>query len=255
MQPQGPHYPPKTCKIQHRSAFFSHFHPVRVTYPIDKLESVRHMLNVIKRRINRWRFKYSIGKLKNTEFCNIANNCLGSRIYQTLGRQYNTPFVGLLVPPPCFAKLVADFESYMAKELTFSKESKYPNHPNARRTNKPCPIGRLGDIELQFIHYSSEDEAAKKWNQRKARINYTKLHYILVIGNIDEPEIIATYTQSNTQNKVCFHIQKELEFPTGVYIPPKKNHIGNLYSQYHRLVGHFDFAQWILRSNQPKDPN
>ena len=255
MQPQGPHYPPKTCKIQHRSAFFSHFHPVRVTYPIDKLESVRHMLNVIKRRINRWRFKYSIGKLKNTEFCIIANNCLGSRIYQTLGRQYNTPFVGLLVPPPCFAKLVADFESYMAKELTFSKESKYPNHPNARRTNKPCPIGRLGDIELQFIHYSSEDEAAKKWNQRKARINYTKLHYILVIGNIDEPEIIATYTQSNTQNKVCFHIQKELEFPTGVYIPPKKNHIGNLYSQYHRLVGHFDFAQWILRYNQPKDPN
>ncbi len=213
------------------------------------------MLNVIIKRINRWKFKYSIGKLKNTEFCIIANNCLGSRIYQILGRQYNTPFVGLLVPPPCFAKLVADFESYMVKELTFSKESKYPNHPNARRTNKPCPIGRLGDIELQFIHYSSEDEAAKKWNQRKARINYTKLHYILVIGNIDEPEIIATYTQSNTQNKVCFHIQKELEFPTGVYIPPKKNHIGNLYSQYHRLVGHFDFAQWILRSNQPKDPN
>lgn len=213
------------------------------------------MLNRIKRRINRWKFKYSIGKLKNTKFCIIANNCLGSRIYQTLGRQYNTPFVGLLIRPPCFAKLAANFETYMAKELRFTKESKYPHHRNARRTNKPCPIGQLGDIEIQFIHYSSEEEAAKKWHRRKARIDYTTLHYILVIDSVCAPEVITAYTQSNTQNKVCFHIQKDLDIPTGVYIPSKKTHIGNLHSQYHRLVGHFDFAIWILRPEQPKDPN
>ena len=213
------------------------------------------MLNRIKRRINRWKFKYSIGKLKNTKFCIIANNCLGSRIYQTLGRQYNTPFVGLLIRPPCFAKLAANFETYMAKELRFTKESKYPHHRNARRTNKPCPIGQLGDIEIQFIHYSSEDEATYKWNQRKARIDYTKLYYILVIDQICDPENIATYTQSNTQNKVCFHSQRDLEFPTGVYIPSKMDRIGNLYSKYHRLVGHFDFAEWILQAEQPKHPS
>jgi len=213
------------------------------------------MLNVIRTRINRWKFKYSIAKLKNTEFCIVANNCLGSRIYQTLGRQYNTPFVGLLVQPPCFAKLVANFETYMAKELTFTKKSKYLKHPNARRTNTPCPIGQLGDIEIQFIHYSSEDEATYKWNQRKARIDYTKLYYILVIDQVCAPEVIATYTQSNTQNKVCFHSQRDLEFPTGVYIPSKMDRIGNLYSKYHRLVGHFDFAEWILQPEQPKHPS
>jgi uncharacterized protein (DUF1919 family) len=143
----------------------------------------------------------------------------------------------------------------MAKELRFTKESKYPHHRNARRTNKPCPIGQLGDIEIQFIHYSSEEEAAKKWHRRKARIDYTKLHYILVIDSVCADEVITAYTQSNTQNKVCFHIQKDLDIPTGVYIPSKKTHIGNLHSQYHRLVGHFDFAIWILRPEQPKDPN
>lgn len=212
------------------------------------------MYDIIKRRINRWQFKYSIGQLKNTEFCIIANNCLGGRIYQTLGRQYNTPFIGLLVQPPCFAKLATDFECYMAKKLSFTKKSKYPNHPNARRTDKPCPIGLLGDVEIQFIHYSSEDEAARKWNQRRSRIDYINLYYVLVIGNSYDPTAIATYTKSNTHNKVCFHNQKELAFPTGVYIPSKNHHMGNLYSQYHRLVGHFNFAEWILRSNQPKNP-
>ena len=77
----------------------------------------------IQRKINQFKFKRSIRKLKDTEFCIVSSTCVGSRIYQILGRQYNTPFVGLRIQPPCFAKLVADFETYMAKDLTFAPNS------------------------------------------------------------------------------------------------------------------------------------
>lgn len=48
------------------------------------------MLKKIDRRINRWKFKRSIYKLKDTEFCIVSSTCVGSRIYQILNRQYNT---------------------------------------------------------------------------------------------------------------------------------------------------------------------
>jgi uncharacterized protein (DUF1919 family) len=213
---------------------------------------IKSILKKIDRGINRWKFKRSIYKLKDTEFCIVSSTCVGSRIYQILSRQYNTPFVGLRIQPACFAKLVANFETYMAKELTFTPNSKYPDHPNSRRSDTPCPIGLLGDVELQFIHYGSEEEAAKKWSQRKARMNYTKLYYILVIPEACDQEIISRYTESAPQRKVCFHRQEELNMHSCIYIPSNKKHIGNLYAQYHRFVGRFDFAEWILADNHPK---
>lgn len=182
----------------------------------------------------------------------VSNSCLSGRIYKTLNRQYNTPFIGLFIPPPCFAKLVTDFEHYMAKDLVFTKESTYPHHPNSRRTNTPCPIGLLGDVELQFIHYSSEEEAAQKWYKRKARMDHTKLYYILAINGACDTAIISQYTELEPHNKVCFHHQKELEMCSCIYIPSNHEHIGNLYSQYHRFVGRFDFTDWILSNRKTR---
>ena len=207
------------------------------------------MIRKLERRINRWKFKHSVRKLKGTEFCIVANSCLGSRLYKILGRQYNTPFVGLLIKPPCFAKLVSDFEGYMSKDLAFTAKSKYPNHPNARRRDTPCPIGLLGDVELQFIHYGSEEEAAQKWNRRKERMIASKLYFILVIDEPGDNDVIPQYIASPPANKVCFQMDKELTKPACVYIPSQKPTMGNLYSQFHRFVGHFDFAEWI-RSSQ-----
>ena len=77
------------------------------------------MLGTIDKAIKRWRFKRSMGRLRDRGFCIVANNCLGSRFYKILDRPYNTPFVGLFLLPDCISKLVADFDGYMAKELRF----------------------------------------------------------------------------------------------------------------------------------------
>jgi uncharacterized protein (DUF1919 family) len=40
---------------------------------------------------------------------------------------------------------------------------------------KDMIIGKIGDIEIFFLHYKSFEEAAKKWNARRLRVNLSNL--------------------------------------------------------------------------------
>ena len=204
------------------------------------------MLNKLKRRINRWRFKRSVKSLRDTKFCLIANNCFGSRIYKILKREYNTPFVGLFLMPECFAKLVANFDGYMDKDICFINKSKYPPHDEPGRGADQYPLGLLGDLELHFVHYKSEQDALEAWERRKARIDRNNMHFILITNGPCDEKVIAQFTGKAPSKKVCFHRQKNLKMPACVYIPSKIEDMGNLYSQYQRFVGRFDFADWIM---------
>ena len=204
------------------------------------------MLNKLKRRINRWRFKYSVKKLRDTEFCIVANNCFGSRIYKTLGREYNTPFVGLFLMPECFAKLVSNFDEYMDKDISFVKKSKYSPHNEPGRGADVYPVGLLGDLELHFVHYKTEEDALDKWHRRKARMDRSNLHFILIANGPCDEHVMTQFIGDHPSNKVCFHRQADLKKPRCVYIPSEIEDMGNLYSQYQRFVDRFDFAEWIM---------
>ena len=56
-------------------------------------------------------------KLVNSNFTLIANNCVSGAIYDDLGLQYLTPFVGLYIMPADFVKLCGCFDYYMAQNL------------------------------------------------------------------------------------------------------------------------------------------
>jgi uncharacterized protein (DUF1919 family) len=204
------------------------------------------MLKKLKRRINRWRFKRSIKRLRKAKFCLISNNCLGRRLYQILGRDYNTPFVGLFMMPECFTELVTNFEEYMKQDIRFVNESRYPVHNQQRKTGERYPIGMIGTAEIHFLHYQNEQEAKEKWDRRKSRIDMNHLYYVMVANGPYDEAMLKQYAGSNPTNKVCFLREKDLKLPTAVYIPSKEPEMGNLYSQYQRFVGWFDFADWIL---------
>ncbi|MDG1302368.1 MAG: DUF1919 domain-containing protein [Opitutae bacterium] len=204
------------------------------------------MLNKLRRRVNRWRFKRSIRRLRRSEFCLISNNCLGRRLYQILGRDYNTPFVGLFMMPGCFTELVVNFEEYMSREIQFVDESKYPSHNQQRSTGKRYPIGLIGHAEIHFLHYESESEALEKWNRRKSRIDYQHLYYVMVANGPYDEAMLAKFVGADARNKVCFHREGSRSLPAGAYVPSEDPNMGNLYSQYQRFVGYFDFADWML---------
>ena len=106
-------------------------------------------------------------KLKNQDVSIISSNCSGAFMYYDLGMRYLSPTVDLSIEMNDFVKMVKDLKWYMAQELVKSEEGK-------------CPIGLLGDIKINFIHYSNFEESKRKWEERKKRINWDN---IFVVGS------------------------------------------------------------------------
>lgn len=115
-------------------------------------------------------------KISDKKFSVISNDCWGAEIYKLLNRPFNTPFIGLMLMSPCYIKLLENPRYYLALPLTFKDESKYPSIQEIHDL-KYFPIGTLGDtgIEIQFLHFSSSEIAAKKWERRVKRIDWDNL--------------------------------------------------------------------------------
>jgi uncharacterized protein (DUF1919 family) len=104
-------------------------------------------------------------RLHDKAFAIISNNCWGYELYNALGREYNTPFVGIFFFAECYLQLLEDFETYIGADLKFIRASRHSPGPFN------YPIGLLrGKIEIHFLHYSREDEALGVWKRRVARL-------------------------------------------------------------------------------------
>ena len=64
------------------------------------------------------------------------------------------------------------------------------------------PIGILGDIEIVFLHYNSEEEAMEKWNRRKQRIHWDNLFIKFSEMNECTKEHLLTFDQLSFCNKI-----------------------------------------------------
>ena len=108
---------------------------------------------IYTRRINR--------RLKNRNFTLFCNNCIGGRIYHSLGMEFTSPFINLLVGENAddFVKFLKNREHYLNSELVFIHDGV-----------KKYPRAFLDDIKIGFVHYKTEDEAVAAWERRKKRI-------------------------------------------------------------------------------------
>jgi len=120
--------------------------------------------------------KRRLKKINNTDFSIICNNCWGGYIYRFFGLPYNSPTIGLYIYPKDFIKFLGELEEYLKKEIIFIKpeDSRYYSELK-RKEQLNVPIGKLGDIEIIFLHYKSEDEAREKWTRRTERVNYNNI--------------------------------------------------------------------------------
>ena len=145
-------------------------------------------------------------RLKNTDFTIISSNCGGMLIYYDMELPYLTPTVNLSIEMNDFVRMVENLEWYMGQEMVEVKgENSYP-------------VGMLGDVRIQLVHYESFDEGVQKWEERKRRINWDNLFIIGTDRDGCTYETIRRFEQLPYKNKVIFTHVRYPEFSSAYHI-------------------------------------
>lgn len=109
-----------------------------------------------------------ISKLDNKDFTIFSCNCTGGVLYHDLNMKFLSPTINMYMTCEDFIKFCENPKYYLSLEM---KEYK-------GNIVRDYPIATLGDITLFLVHYKSISEAAKKWNERKGRINWDNIFII-----------------------------------------------------------------------------
>ena len=144
---------------------------------------------------------------------------LGGVTYEGYGIQKQSPTVGCYLFAKDYLKLVHNLKFYMENELEIIplEESRYKqwiieNH------NENCPIGRIVDIEIIFVHYLNAEIAKEKWNRRVQRINWDNLIFKFSYMNHATEEDLETFDSYDLPGKkIMFVNKKNHSYKCGVY--------------------------------------
>lgn len=167
----------------------------------------------------------------------ITPNCFAGRIMQDLKTQYNSPTLGLYFFAPEYLEFVSNLEYYLTDaKIEFSDSSKY-ELGNERREIWPhwYPIGLLdGKVEIEFLHYYTEEEAAEKWYRRASRINWDDLLVIGMEQNLCNDQLMNDFDALPFEKKVFFST-KEMNLNSVVAIKEFANNsdVGDPYKKGH----------------------
>ena len=145
------------------------------------------------------------GKLANPHFTIISNNCWGGHVYRYFGMPYDSPTVGLYFYSDEYIKFLSHLKEYLNLELTFipSSESKY--YDDLIKKNQANKIiGKLGDVEIVFLHYKTEAEALEKWKRRCARIHWDHLVVKMTEQNQCSLNALQTFDNMPFKQKLVF---------------------------------------------------
>lgn len=182
-------------------------------------------------------------KLKNKTFTLIASNCNGGSILHDLGLEFNTPFINLSISPDDFIRLCANLEYYLNCELTFCDTSE---------EDVSYPVGKLDDVKLDFMHYSSEEEARLSWEARKKRVKLDNLFFLFSDRGGCTYEMLKAYDALPYKHKVVFVNREYPELDSARYIPgfETQDCVGVcLYFKnpftYQRYYDAFDYVSWF----------
>lgn len=182
-------------------------------------------------------------KLVNDNFSVICDTCFaGMGIYGKFGLKYTTPTVGLYFPANDYIFFLEHFEELIKKPLYFTAISK-----DGQR--KPYPVGLLdGKVEVRFVHYKSENEAAMKWGRRCARVNFDNLFFIFSDREGFNCQLLDRYARLPFKNKIYLSATDCKKYPgLVVYIKEfaKSGHVDERIKVNRVYEKHFDVLAWL----------
>lgn len=176
----------------------------------------------------------------DTNISIISQNCIGGVMYHELGLKFCSPTINIYIEAEDFIKFCENMQHYLsieAKSLRFVKERSYP-------------VGYLDDIKIYFVHYTSEEEAIKKWEERRKRINYKKICIVMTDRDGFNKEILHRF--SSLKYKKILFASRNYSNKDVIFMPCFKRQqcVGGL-TAYCNVFGkryyrkYFDIIKWL----------
>ncbi len=219
----------------------------------EQLRSYRDSFYLYKNNVYQ---EISRSRLKNKNFTIISNNCWGGEVYRDMGLPYQTPFVGLFLFAPCYIRLLNNLEGYLEGELTFAKTSRYEFANQQRKEGiwEFYPIGLLGDdIEIHFLHYSSDSEAREKWSRRLERVSWKQgnIFFKFCDRGLCTEQHIAEFDGLDFTHKVCFTSKSYPDLKSTLWIKECRNepYVVDGGMLYRVCRNYFDVIDWLNRGS------
>ena len=111
-------------------------------------------------------------RLRNKEFSVISKDCAGGVILNSLHVKFDSPTVNLWFNAQDFVKFCRELKYYISAPLLEDMHS-----------GMSYPVGILGEgekeIKIYFMHYDTFTQAKDKWDERKTRIHWDNLYFIM----------------------------------------------------------------------------
>ena len=151
-------------------------------------------------------------QLQQSRLSIISRGCFGGMISNMLALPFRSPFVNLWLPAKDFNRLLRNPRAYMEEDLVF-KSKEYKAYAGFEIATYTCE-----DVSIVMEHYKDFDEAVRKWNERKKRINWDNL---LIVNILEDPELLREFDAMPYDKKVCF-VPFKSDLPSAFYIDPNK---------------------------------
>jgi len=184
---------------------------------------------------------------KLNEISIISTNCFAGRIMQDLNLPYNSPTLGLYFMYPDYIEFLSNLKYYLSEaKIEFVEHSKYPIGDERRAKWKHWyPIGLLdGKVEIHFLHYFTEEEAAEKWYRRASRVNFDNLLIVGMDQNLCTEKDVIAFDSLPFKNKIMFS-RYDNGLKSNEFMPEfkDKDAVGDPYLKgyifYRHLLNHF----------------
>lgn len=218
--------------------------------------------------------RYSIGRtiaikkrraaLQNHDFSIISNTCIGGVISHSVGEQFRSPTVNLIIYEKEFITFCTHLREYAKCPVALPNEMERERYQNIDYPVGILRGGELPDITLYFVHYHSFEEAKEKWEERFRRVNYDNLYILMDRGMDAKEEILEQFHSLPYEHKVFFTDKEDLErwpntfrfhyytkdlYKNGYMYTAKKKGLAE-----YRVLDEFDYVKWlndgsICRSN------
>lgn len=212
-----------------------------------KINNTQKKFTGIPYELRRW---YNKKRIKSRDFTIISNNCWAGKVYQYFDMPYLSPTVGLYFFAEDYLKFISDLHYYFSLELNFisADKSKYRDIL-IQRKHTNVPIAHLGDIEIIFLHYHSEEEVQEKWERRKKRVNYDNIFIKFSKMNLCTEDDIEKFSVLPFQNKFVLNTCKKTKYSCEYYWSGRSNDL-EILSDTNPFPGNLSLSQLLSKKSE-----